>query len=540
MKLTYRPENLVSYDEDAVAALANAVEDTPERRQQDRLVLEADLALQRGTHSVVDKADLPPSGDRHDYYHPAPYWWPNPATSNGYPFVFRDGERVPGTRLYEPESGRYDRTRLQFMFDDTTTLALAWLATGQDAYIGHAADIIRRWFLDPETRMAPHLTYAQVRGRWPGDTGTNWGLIEMKDLYYFLDAVRLVERAGALDEAEREGFRAWLRDYLEWLQTSEQGVAERATRNNHGTCYDLQTASIAAFLGDAELLERTFLTSRERILEQFTADGQQPHEMTRTQTAHYCCFNLQCWVNLATLASACGHDLWSFEAPDGRGMARAFGWLLPHMAMEEWPYEQIEPFDRGRFLPLYFTARDIAGASGPRLLDPMACDPLYFPHDGVKPYWMLGRSLGRRSPGGAWDEVARSLAALAPTVLDWFEDPATSGEHLDVADLEARLWGGFSETALAGLRQIHAAAEADPDERVAATRALAKMGVLPRRALRGAGACRYDATTFRHRPQAACAPALGLPCRGRVRLKPPRGSCASVWRRIPMIRISAC
>ena len=66
MKLTYRPENLVSYDEDAVAALANAVEDTPERRQQDRLVLEADLALQRGTHSVVDKADLPPSGDRHD------------------------------------------------------------------------------------------------------------------------------------------------------------------------------------------------------------------------------------------------------------------------------------------------------------------------------------------------------------------------------------------------------------------------------------------------------------------------------------------
>jgi hypothetical protein len=68
------------------------------------------------------------------------------------------------------------------------------------------------------------------------------------------------------------------------------GLAERLTRNNHGTCYDLQTGAIAAFLGDAELLERTFLTSRERILDQFTAEGQQPHEMARTQTAHYCLF----------------------------------------------------------------------------------------------------------------------------------------------------------------------------------------------------------------------------------------------------------
>jgi hypothetical protein len=87
----------------------------------------------------VQKTEVPPSGDKQDYYHPAPYWWPNPATSNGYPFVFRDGERVPGTRLYEPESDRYDRTRLQLMFDDTTTLALAWLATGRDAYAAHAA-----------------------------------------------------------------------------------------------------------------------------------------------------------------------------------------------------------------------------------------------------------------------------------------------------------------------------------------------------------------------------------------------------------------
>jgi hypothetical protein len=160
--------------------------------------------------------------------------------------------------------------------------------------------------------------------------------------------VRLVERAGAL--TMRKGrFRGWLRAYLEWLQTSEQGLAERLTRNNHGTCYDLQTGAIAAFLGDAELLERTFLTSRERILDQFTAEGQQPHEMARTQTAHYCLFQSAMHGSISRRwPQACGHDLWSFEGQDGRGLARALRWLLPHMTLESWPHEQIEPFDTGR------------------------------------------------------------------------------------------------------------------------------------------------------------------------------------------------
>ena len=113
-----------------------------------------------------------------------------------------------------------------------------------------SADIIRRWFLDPQTRMAPHLTYAQVRGRWPGDTGTNWGLIEMKDLLT-ISSMPSGSSSAPVRSTRRseEGFRAWLRDYLEWLQDKRTGRRRaRDNRNNHGTCYDLQTASIAAFL----------------------------------------------------------------------------------------------------------------------------------------------------------------------------------------------------------------------------------------------------------------------------------------------------
>src|SRR6056297_2979381 len=146
--------------------------------------------------------------------------------------------------------------------------------------------------------------------------------------------------------------------------------------------------------------------------------------MTRTQTAHYCCFNLQCWVNLATLAAACGHDLWSFEGPDGRGMARAFDWLLPHMAMEEWPYEQIEPFDRSRFLPLFFSAQDYAlgnRAWGPHTIGALACDPLYSPHNGVKPFWMLGRKSAPATLSASRQALRETVTALLPLVADWID-----------------------------------------------------------------------------------------------------------------------
>src|SRR5699024_2293547 len=124
-----------------------------------------------------------------------------------------DGQRVPGTILYEADSQRYDRTRLQYLFDDGITLALAWVATGDRRYAEHAANGLRRWFLESESRMNPHLRYAQViRGRH-GDEGRGRGIIEMKDWYYYLDAVRILEQANVLAVSEQQAFRNWLKAY---------------------------------------------------------------------------------------------------------------------------------------------------------------------------------------------------------------------------------------------------------------------------------------------------------------------------------------
>ena len=64
----------------------------------DRLIAEANDALQVGPFSVVNKARLPSSGNVHDYFSYGPYWWPDPSKPDGLPYVRRDGEVNPESR----------------------------------------------------------------------------------------------------------------------------------------------------------------------------------------------------------------------------------------------------------------------------------------------------------------------------------------------------------------------------------------------------------------------------------------------------------
>lgn len=361
----------------------------------EHIVSQATQAMERQPGSVADKTEVAPSGDRQDYFHPAPYWWPNPKKKKGLPYIQRDGQRVLGTIMYEPESDRYDRTRLQRLFDDGITLALAWKLTDKRAYAEHAASALRRWFLRPESRMNPHLRYSQViRGRH-GDEGRGRGIIEMKDLYYYLDAVRILESAGVLTPAEQRSFREWLATYLGWLLTSKQGRFECSSKNNHGTYYDLQVAAITAFLDDKDTLYRTLIRARSRLSTQFSEEGWQHDEMTRTQTAHYCCFNLQGWLHLASLAHQYGDELFLHQHNGVALLPQAVKWLL-QQKMDPWPYEQIEPFDRDRVLPIAYLASglwdgELSMSDGlcTRLQWALVNKPLFHPHDGIAPYWAL-------------------------------------------------------------------------------------------------------------------------------------------------------
>lgn len=349
------------------------------------LLHSADEALLRGPFSVVDKKTMPPSGDPHDYWHPAPYWWPNPETADGLPYIRKDGERVPGTDMYAADSENFDRTRIQRLFDDTYMLSLAYLFSGENKYGQKAVDNIKVFFVDEKTRMNPHLQFAQVRMGHNNNEGAASGLIELKDFYYLVDAFRILENAKDFKTILKP-LKAWLNDYLDWLLTSEQGVEENASNNNHGTYYDLQVLSIASYVGREEVLKEVSEKVENRIHQQVKPDGRLPEELKRRTTAHYCAYALQGWINVARTLEASGLTL-SGEAYSL--LKTSASWFISFY-QGEWPYEQIDDFDFERMLPIayYFGLED-------KIVEPsehsvFRAKPVFFPHDGIKPFWNIG------------------------------------------------------------------------------------------------------------------------------------------------------
>ena len=57
---------------------------------------QADALLSMKPISVMDKALIPVSGNKHDYMSQAPYFWYDSTKANGLPYIRRDGQRNPG------------------------------------------------------------------------------------------------------------------------------------------------------------------------------------------------------------------------------------------------------------------------------------------------------------------------------------------------------------------------------------------------------------------------------------------------------------
>ncbi len=150
--------NTVFWDGVHLASIRSAIsQDDPRYREVlKRLRKNAEISAKRGPYSVMEKEDVAASGDKHDYLSYARYWWPNPDTKDGLPYVRRDG------RTNEDLLARGDRVPIGKMYDDLETLALAGYLFGEDRYAQHAAKLVRTWFLDPATKMNPHLRYGQA------------------------------------------------------------------------------------------------------------------------------------------------------------------------------------------------------------------------------------------------------------------------------------------------------------------------------------------------------------------------------------------
>ncbi len=311
----------------------------------DFLKQKAERALMHGPWSVCQKSFDPPSGDPHDYMSLSRYYHPNPATVDGLPYIARDG-------IVNPEIERYDYGKLSRLVHTIQLLSVAYGFSRDPRYAERAAALLCTWFIQPTTRMNPHLNYAQyipggkgVEGpptyppRWvEGRAGHGLyvsfgGAIEGACLPLLLDALRPFTNAPAFSPALWDGLRAWFSKFLDWLLASPLGQDERNTRNNHALWYRVQVASYALFTGRQDLARSVIEADLPALLEaQMAEDGSLPEECWRAIPLTYIYFALAALFNLAQLGEELGlKDLWHLQTGRGRSIQLGARWFAQHL-----------------------------------------------------------------------------------------------------------------------------------------------------------------------------------------------------------------
>ncbi len=309
------------------------------------LVKSAENAMKNDIVSVTDNDHIPPSGNIHDYYSLAVYWWPNKLFSGGKPYIMKDGKM-------NPEYLEYDLPLMIKMSSDFFSLSLAFFYTENNDYALRAAEILRHWFIDPETAMNPNLEYAQAI---PGIcSGTGTGIIESVSFpLKIIDGITLMKKSSVLTDYEFSTLKNWFGDFLEWLVNSGHGREQALRKNNLGTYYWMEVLTISLFINDQNTAEKAIQKAARLIQWQIKTDGSQPAELRRTKSFDYSVYNLEGWFYLAAAAENLGYNFWEYEPRKGCSIESGLEYLAVYLENgKKWPYRKISDPDMDLLYPL--------------------------------------------------------------------------------------------------------------------------------------------------------------------------------------------
>ncbi len=308
------------------------------------LISRAEKHLKTDFYSVMQKKHVSPTGDKHDYMSMAPYTWPDPDKPNGLPYITRDGER-------NPELNEYDRNSLGDMCGMVINLSLAYYFSDNQEYAKKAAKQLQVWFLDPATKMNPHLTYAQFVPGVNENKGRSYGIIDVYSFLEMLESVAILQQSKSLSSQDIKALKSWFLDFLNWLRTSEQGIAEMNAKNNHSLAYDATCARFALFVDDSALFN-TILSEfpAKRLYPQIEPDGSQPQELRRTLALHYTLYNIDHMLDICQMAGEAGKKLYFIQSKDGRSIGKAIDFIAPYTGkpQSEFPYQQIHSWEKSQ------------------------------------------------------------------------------------------------------------------------------------------------------------------------------------------------
>jgi hypothetical protein len=234
----------------------------------------AESSLQVKPMHITDAVSSMSEGGIHDYYSNGDYWWPNPKTADGLPYIQRDGES-------NPDFFDAHRQILRRLRTNAANLAAGYKLTGRERYAEKAVELLKEFFLDEATLMNPHLLYAQAI---PGVcSGRGVGMIDTLHLAEVPVAIDALKGSAAMAKGIYEGLRQWFADYLNWMCTHPYGIEEMNAKNNHSVCWFVQASVFARFTGNEEKV-RFCIDHYKNVLlpNQMAQDGSFPRELART------------------------------------------------------------------------------------------------------------------------------------------------------------------------------------------------------------------------------------------------------------------
>lgn len=303
---------------------------TPEWRDREWIMKKAQEALAAPVLHITDMRSPLSHGGPHDYYSNGDYWWPNPDTPDGLPYIQRDGQSNPG-------NFNGHRIILRRMRTNVVFLASAYALTGDEAYAKRAVRHLREFFLEEDTYMAPHLSYAQaILGVCPG---RGIGIIDTLHLVDVVFAAERLRTSPHMTEETYRGLKGWFARYLGWMLTDPNGIQEMNKDNNHGVCFFVQAAAFALFTDNGRIADFCREYYKKGLLRQEAGDGSFPRELGRTKPYNYSIFVADNMVSLCHLLSTPEDNLWEYESPEGQSIAKAMDFITPYLLDKKtWPY----------------------------------------------------------------------------------------------------------------------------------------------------------------------------------------------------------
>ncbi|UNY97884.1 alginate lyase family protein [Zhouia spongiae] len=269
---------------------------------------------------VTSKKITDVTADIHDYVSMATYWWPDTTKNNKVPYIRKDGVVNLEVKVIT------DNYNLVRFCRSIKILGLAYFYSGDEKYAKKGGEMLRTWFIHPETKMNPNLQHAQfIKGV---NNGRIEGIVDARFFIDMIDGLQLMKKSRYITDDNVLKIEEWFKTFLNWMETSEQGRQGMSLNNNIGTSYHLQRLVYHAFINDSIAINKIYENSLLRLLKkQFRKDGSQPLELKRTLPLGYSIANLEYWVKISNLLESFEININKFEGDIRPTILNAYKYL---------------------------------------------------------------------------------------------------------------------------------------------------------------------------------------------------------------------